>query len=545
MKKCTETLSLAHYGIVAAFMDKLGLVEFLDRHLVKSRSHIVSSGQAAKAVIINGLGFVERRLYLFHEFFEDLPTERLIGPGVEPHHLNDDVIGRLLDSLSEYGISSLYERFVVECLAPFLPKSIVLHGDTTNFSVHGEYLPEEGAAWEITFGHAKDGRTDLKRFVLDMVTTGEGVPLFLELLSGNESDKKSIVKGLEKAAQTLELMGDTPLFSVADGAFYTKENIQKIKGSWVSRVPATLSEAVNLLETEEPLSTMEDPRYSFLEKTSSYGEIPQKWFLFRSREMASKQERTLANRLEKKLSEAKKAASKLEKTGFFCQEDTCKAISQFFLDHPLVEGKVDLQERRRRKSSKRGRPAVDEEMSVFYHPQLTLNLKPDAVERLRNKLGRFILATSAVGEGSPTAEEILSIYKEQSSVEKGFRFLKDSSFHASDIYLEKQERIEGLMLLMVFALVVYNLAEMELRDKLSKAGESIPDPQGKPMKSPTLKRLFRVFSRISVLVLQDETTKAMEVMNLKDTHKRVLSLLGRNFERYYENSPALPRDSLI
>ncbi|SMG44615.1 IS1634 family transposase, partial [Dethiosulfovibrio salsuginis] len=190
-------------------------------------------------------------------------------------------------------------------------------------------------------------------------------------------------------------------------------------------------------------------------------------------------------------------------------------------------------------------PAVDEEVDTFYHPQLTLELKADAVERLRNKLGRFILATSAVGEGSPSAEEILSTYKDQSSVEKGFRFLKDPSFHASEIYLKRQERIEGLMLLMVFALVVYNLAEMELREKLSKAGESIPDPNGKPMKSPTLKRLFGIFSRISVLVLQDEATKAMQVMNLKDTHKRVLCLFGRDFERYYENSPALPESSLI
>lgn len=545
MMECTETLSLAHYGIVAGFVDKLGLVEFLDRHLSKTRSHKVSSGQAAKAVILNGLGFVEHRLYLFHEFFENLPTERLVGSGIEPHHLNDDVIGRLLDSLSEYGVSALYERFVVECLAPFLPKSVVLHGDTTNFSVHGEYTSDEGTTWEITFGHAKDGRTDLKRFVLDMVTTGEGIPLFLELLSGNESDKKSIVKGLEKAAKTLELIGESPLFSVADGAFYTRENIQRIKGAWVSRVPATLSEAVELLETEDSLSPMEDSRYSFLEKGSNYGDIPQKWFLFRSQEMASKQERTLDAKLEKKLSEAKKAAAKLEKNGFFCQEDAGKAIEQFFLDHPLVEGKVELQEIRRRKNGKRGRPAVDEEVDTFYHPQLTLELKADAVERLRNKLGRFILATSAVGEGSPSAEEILSTYKDQSSVEKGFRFLKDSSFHASEIYLKRQERIEGLMLLMVFALVVYNLAEMELREKLSKAGESIPDPNGKPMKSPTLKRLFGIFSRISVLVLQDEATKAMQVMNLKDTHKRVLCLFGRDFERYYENSPALPESSLI
>jgi len=42
----------------------------------------------------------------------------------------------------------------------------------------------------MTFGHAKDGRNDLKRFVLNLVSSGEGIPLFLEVLSGNASDKK-------------------------------------------------------------------------------------------------------------------------------------------------------------------------------------------------------------------------------------------------------------------------------------------------------------------------------------------------------------------
>lgn len=88
--------------------------------------------------------FVERRLYLFHEFFENPPTKRLIGPDVNPGHLNDDAIRRLLDNLSEYGISALYERFVVEFLAPFLHRTFNLHADTTKFSVHGEYIPGEG-----------------------------------------------------------------------------------------------------------------------------------------------------------------------------------------------------------------------------------------------------------------------------------------------------------------------------------------------------------------------------------------------------------------
>ena len=45
------TRLLAHLGIVAGYVDKLGLVEFLDAELPKEKEHHVSSGQAAKAII--------------------------------------------------------------------------------------------------------------------------------------------------------------------------------------------------------------------------------------------------------------------------------------------------------------------------------------------------------------------------------------------------------------------------------------------------------------------------------------------------------------
>ena len=190
MTQSFETQVLAHLGIVAGYVDKLHLVEFLDEVLPKEKGHHVSSGQAAKAIILNGLGFVERRLYFFPKYFENLPTERLLGPGIFPEHLNDDVLGRTLDALGKAGISGLYERFVERCLLPLLPQHLVLHSDTTNFSVSGAYEAEEGQTWTMTFGHAKDGRNDLKRFVLNLVSSGEGIPLFLEVLSGNASDKK-------------------------------------------------------------------------------------------------------------------------------------------------------------------------------------------------------------------------------------------------------------------------------------------------------------------------------------------------------------------
>jgi transposase len=45
-----------------------------------------------------------------------------------------------------------------------------------------------------------------------------------------------------------------------------------------------------------------------------------------------------------------------------------------------------------------------------------------------------------------------------------FRFLKDKSFHVSEIYLKKEERIESLCIIVVLSLFIYSLAEWQLRE---------------------------------------------------------------------------------
>ncbi|WP_256439922.1 MULTISPECIES: DUF4277 domain-containing protein [Candidatus Rhabdochlamydia] len=52
----------------------------------------VSSGIAAVAMIINGLGFTNRRLYLTHQFFETKPIERLLSPEFEAKDITEYIV---------------------------------------------------------------------------------------------------------------------------------------------------------------------------------------------------------------------------------------------------------------------------------------------------------------------------------------------------------------------------------------------------------------------------------------------------------------------
>lgn len=66
-------------------------------------------------------------------------------------------------------------------LSASFPQSLALIVFTSipqNFSVNGEYDPDFNTGEiEITYGYPKDGRWDLKRFILGMASNQHGVPL--------------------------------------------------------------------------------------------------------------------------------------------------------------------------------------------------------------------------------------------------------------------------------------------------------------------------------------------------------------------------------
>ena len=90
---------LDHCGIIAGIIDEIGLVAEIDKLIGIHGNQKVTTGQAVKAMIINGMGMITSPLYLFEKFFEGKATEHLLGEGILPGHLNDDCLGRALDKI--------------------------------------------------------------------------------------------------------------------------------------------------------------------------------------------------------------------------------------------------------------------------------------------------------------------------------------------------------------------------------------------------------------------------------------------------------------
>ena len=100
--------NLDHLGIIAAIVDELDIVDYINEQLQENDRAKISAGLVVKAMILNGLGFIHSPLYLFSQFFEDKPLEHLLGKGVKASYLNDDRLGRVLDLIFMAGISRLF-----------------------------------------------------------------------------------------------------------------------------------------------------------------------------------------------------------------------------------------------------------------------------------------------------------------------------------------------------------------------------------------------------------------------------------------------------
>src|SRR5499425_732968 len=129
---------LDHLGIVAGICREIGLAEYLDTLAGPSQQQ-VRVGTATVAMIVNGLGFSNRRLYLVSQFFATKPAEHLLGPGITAEMLHDDCLGRTPDWLHDHDPTALFAGIARQARQRFGIPARQVHVDTTSFAATGEY----------------------------------------------------------------------------------------------------------------------------------------------------------------------------------------------------------------------------------------------------------------------------------------------------------------------------------------------------------------------------------------------------------------------
>ena len=537
-----RTERIDHLGIVAGVCKQIKLIEIIDGCLAMPGGRKVSCGEAVQAMVLNALGLTGRALYLMPEYMRNKPVDLLIGEGLVADDFNDDTLGRALDEVQQAGVTEVFARVASKAVEVFEVETGYAHLDTSTFSFHGQYESEEAQravevmdAVEIKHGYSKEHRPDLKQAVVTLITSqASALPLWLEVLDGNSSDKESFAATIKAYCRQLE--GGTPPWFVMDSAAYSKENLAEWEGiGWVTRVPETVGEAKALLQAVA-IDAMEDvgDGYRICPLCNTYGDVRQRWLLVYSEQAYVRESQQLDKRVARAEEQAEKAWRTLQTTTFQCQADAQTAA--LHLEKKLPWHRPQPQVFPLKKYAKPGRPAKGTVPQIVGW-QLTgqLVVKDEAVAQKRQRLGRFIVATNILDEEELPNSKLLNVYKEQgSSVERGFRFLRDPLFFADALFLKSPARIMAMIMIMGLALLVYSLAERQVRQQLAALNLFIPDQKGKPSQTPTMRRIAQIFEGVDLLIVRhSDQLIERRILNMTAVHLLIISLLGPEVQYCY------------
>lgn len=485
--------NIDHLGIVAGLIDEIGIVEIINNKLGIDKREKISSGTVVKAILLNGLGFVSKPLYLFSQFFEDKAIEKLLGSGVRNEYINDDKLGRVMDDLYKYGLNNLFIEIGLCVLKKFHIKTEYSHLDATLFHLHREYKSENNQEKSakiikerpriITKGYSRDHRPDLKQCVLDLITTSDGdIPLLMRVGDGNEADKAVFGRILVEFKNQINFDS----IMICDSALYSQENLKLIENlKWITRVPMTIKRAKELVqsveieeidaESKEKKAALNLSGYKWKSEIVNYGGIKQTWLIVESQKRQESDLKKLEKKIKTEKSKVEKLLKELKREDFESPEQArykLKGINQKLTLFEVKE--IHLFE------------SKSKVHKTIYKMEGLGHQKSGEIAIIRREAGRFILATNLVDDEKLEPEEIIINYKNQQSCERGFRFLKDPLFFTDSFFVENPERIETMLFLMSLCLLVYNLGQRELRNSLKRAKVAVKNQLGKLTSSPTL-----------------------------------------------------------
>jgi transposase len=528
-----------HLGIIAGVIQDLGIIEMIDSRIAPDEREDITTGEAIAGMIINSLGFSDRPMSLTPQFFEGKSLDVLIRDGITPDMLNRFKLGRSLDKVFSYGCDLLFSE-----IALFVCKKegVDLRFndlDTTNFSLTGEYIPDtDEHAVLVTYGHSKAKRPDLKQVVLElMVSQDGGVPFMSKSHDGNASDNK-VFK--QRCAGLIKEFSASvgPRYLIGDSKLYTSENAANLVHlPFITRIPGNLKVVNEVIQQSIEMDNWqpvdEKNRYQRLD-LCHYG-IEQRWLVVYSESAYQRAGKTLTKAQAREQEKVSKQLFHQQAQRFDTEKAARDALDKIVkkLDyHKLETSKVEQHVR----YASRGKPKSDSAIKGIEW-QISATVVPDTAKlaRKHQQEACFVIGTS-IPDTELSDLEVLSGYKGQGAVERGFSFLKSPVFFVSSLFVKKPSRIEGLLMVMTLALLVYSVAQRRLRNQLSLMGETIPNQINQPTSKPTLRWVFQCMEGIHRVLLDTDGQVTCIVDGVTDLRKKIVGLFGQRVRQIYQIS---------
>lgn len=556
--KVLQSATVGALPILNRVLERMRLEEFLRTALPAEDRRTKLSPTKALLLLVRNVLISREPIYGMGQWAARHAPDLL---GLTPQEialLNDDRAGRALDKLFAADVPALVLAVARHVVREFAVRLDELHNDSTTVTFCGAY---SDAAVErralgrptlaITFGYNKDHRPDLKQLLFILTVTADGgVPLHFRAESGNVVDDQTHCDTWDLLCQ---LTGRRDFLYVADCKLATSENMAYVhqrQGRFVTVLPRTRREdaAFRVLVRQgqvawRSLWTKTDDEGNVTDRFSTSDEPAQtaegyRLLWYHSQRKAEQDALARCDRIERALKQLAALGEKLRspRTRYRQEAKVHKAVDAILQACGAAEWirtEVQPQVVERYRQDHRGRPGKQTRYVKQTSTRFDLAYSIDEARVADDARcdGIFPLVTNVL-DLSPL--ELLRVYKRQPTIEKRFAQLK-TDFEVAPVYLKSVHRIQALLCVYFFALLVEALLERELRQAMRRRKiESLPIyPEGRPCRWPTARRVIDLFETVQrhTLLRRGRPAEVL-VTELTRLQRRLLKLLGLPSEHY-------------
>jgi transposase len=455
--------------------------------------------------------------------------------GLTPQQLNDDLLGRALERLAEHG-DAIEAAVVTRMLKVFKVRVKQIHFDITDVELYGAYERQlaEGQAPPTplpAYGRTKSGRKNVKQIGLGLnVTADGGVPVGHLPLDGNAAESPVHLENLRALAKTL---GKSDFVYIADTKLDTTDNLLAIAagdgfflcgGAFQPHLQdeylklrrrGKLKKVDYFPQSQARLPADQRDKYEAAETTAVLkGTVGGRTIhvvyrlVFVWSEAKARQEAQTRERHVSKIREQFEAVERnLNKYSLTTQEKILGRLESAkakYSEGGLFEYKL-----------------TKDRKGIFH---LTWKINAKRLARRKQLEGVYVLKTNLPAKRCPTAQA-LSTYKGQSQVERRFHHCK-GPLAVAPMFLEKPERMAGLLCILVWALMVMALMERQTRCSLKGKPMYGLYPENRPSPAPTGPAILRCFSTLCIVIVKEHGQVSRRLAEPDPTQQKLLHLLG-------------------
>lgn len=368
---------------------------------------------------------------------------------------------------------------------------------------------------DFAYGHSKDHRADKPQVIIGSAADeNTGLPIYFRLWDGNRSDKLNFSDMITEIFDAIATSFKKLKYFTGDSALCTSRSFEAAKERGlhiITRVPDNLNIARNEytsdLELTEVCSQEEwddlHSKKSIVPKHRMiYGltlfDRPVVGCLYLNENLAKTKTKSVMNKANKELNKVNK---QLSKNAFYCEKDAKAAYEALTKDLKycsLSEFTFSCVE----KKKTRGRPKKDgTSETCIDHIQITsaCSLDEDKINKAIRQECMYLLVTTDT-DRDWTGLQLLEKYKNNMQVENIWKELKNRKLYLSRFFLQKTERVEGLLWLVMVAVFARKFMQQMITNHIAEEKITLTkDFPGHNVVSPKMDNIDFYFKGLQVL----------------------------------------------